>query len=148
MTIWRGIEQEGKHVGELTYFVESNMLTKRIVEIICEHVPKGSRLYIGAGRQDIEFIHDYEEIVSIFEKQNYTITWEQSFSNSGMCILYQFPNCEYVFTMRYLNIPKNVSFKTDNYKELNMYEQVTMHRDIQDVCNNRYNNIDEIIYQG
>ena len=62
MRIWIGKEEEGtEHLGQLTIFVESSSLDIDNVRVIraIVHKYRGQvlRLYLGAGRVDVTFVH-------------------------------------------------------------------------------------------
>ncbi len=152
MRIWIGQEQEGIEVGIETIFVESKTITTDLFSIIFNAIDKYNvkRVYLGAGRVDCVYVDNAYMFVEECKKRNVQIVQETSvecfkYINTAIA-----DYGEIVLTLRDNNviyIPKNISFKIDNYIQAILYQNtLTSIRELNDVKDNMYA-CDTIIFE-
>ena len=155
MKIWLGKEQEGKDIGKLTLFVESDKINDKVIETIEKYIPEDcKRIYFGAGRKDVKNIFLIPTNIKFLS--DYDIIIETSYRNLKRIPDLLFYNWKIILTLRthkelVKKIQKSnydISFKIDDYKSLCLYEdKPTFIRNLSDLKKNKYNDIDTILYE-
>lgn len=160
MKIWMGPEQEGLNRGDMTLFVQAEHITKEDSKMIFTLLEKHkiNRLYLGAGRVNLKSFENAEAFITMCLFVNVTVITEIGIQEDMVIIEPFASNGELVFTIRNKNIPvgpltrrgkPNASFKMDNYKALFIAPIEHGHtRQLIDVENNRYNNLDVVVYDS
>ena len=131
LRIWKGIEKEGKTTGIPPMFICSNQLIfeEEILQIL-QAYPEIKRLYFGAGRVPFRGIVRHEKLwkycathnisvaieINICSRLYRTHTFLQYFDTFVTFIL-----TDYVAGYR----AANIVFKTDDFKEVKMYESAS-----------------------
>ena len=149
MRIWIGKEQEGKHFGELTLFVESNKLDSIVLNKVKQFIPNNcKRIYFGAGRVDV-----LKFDIELYDLLNYDIIIEQGIFNFNRLPKWVLNNWNVILTYRttqdgIASLGSNITFKIDDFKQVCMYELKNIHTiNLSTLNNGLYKNIDKILYE-
>lgn len=142
MRLWEGIEREGIKFGVKTLFVESNRLTCDDLYLIqAKAKERGiSRLYLGAGKVDVQTIHSFwVEIL-----KGYEVVVETTPQN--LHCLYHVEHFDSVVLRNDIGVSnyQNITPKIDNGKSVTLfYNGIT--NTLEAVKDGAYSDTDKII---
>lgn len=161
MRIWVGNEMEGVYTGDLTMFVESNVIDTKTIDIINMFIDNYSikGLYLGAGRVDITKCDTLQlrTILLFCKKQNVHVTYEfSSYDNMPPELINELVSFEVLTVYRKdIDIGNNIlkSFANRLVVKMDNKSTVMLSKfdpsstvDVTTVNNGLYNGVDKLIY--
>lgn len=123
MKIWKGYEQEGIHKGIKTLFVKGPKVKTHVVTKFLADNPDCKRLYLGAGRTDIQLIDYPLTLLQYCSENGISVVNEVSYENLDKVPNYLKYDSEVVTIIR-IQSPKLQSLKSTDLIKLDTEKAV------------------------